>query len=60
MKREYFAGIFITVSAVIILGSMYIFEELQVEKIINRFIIIWLMIAFMAGQYSTRFPKSRE
>jgi len=60
MKREYFAGIFITLSLIIILGSRYIFEEEQVEKIINSFIIVWLMIAFLAGQYSTRFPKAKE
>lgn len=60
MKREYFGGIFITFSAIIILSSIYIFEEELVEKIIYRFIIIWLMIAFLAGQYSTKFPKIKE
>jgi hypothetical protein len=60
MKREYFTGIFITLSLIIILGSRSIFEVEQVEEIINSFIIIWLMIAFMAGQYSTKFPKNKE
>lgn len=38
MKREYFTGIFITISAVLILGSRYIFEVEQVENIINSFL----------------------
>lgn len=60
MQREYFTGIFITISAALILGSRYIFEVEQVENIINSFIIVWLMIAFYFGQYSTKFPKIKD
>lgn len=60
MKREHFTGIFITISAILILGSRHLLEVEQVENIINNFIIVWLMIAFYLGQYSTKFPKIKD
>jgi len=57
MKRHYFAGIFIALSVAAIFISDYFFGQEFVKENTYRFIVIWLLIAFYAGQFSTRFPK---
>jgi hypothetical protein len=58
MKREYFTALFLFISVVLILTADYIFgSEIVVEKI-HRFIVIWILLAFFLGQYSTKFPKA--
>ena len=58
MKREYFAMIFMSITVAVLLSNYYIFSEEIVELYLSRFIIIWLFIAFYAGQYSMKFPKA--
>lgn len=57
MKREYFGMIFLVVTLILILVAEALFGEIAYDYI-AKFIIIWLMIAFYAGQYSMKFPKS--
>jgi hypothetical protein len=57
MKREYIGMIFMVVSVAIIFISGAIFDQEIVSAIISRYIVIWLLIAFYAGQYSMKFPK---
>ena len=58
MKREYFGMIFIISSLALIFLASYIFGQDIVFENISRFIIIWLLVAFYAGQYSMKFPKA--
>ena len=58
MKRDYFGIIFILVSLALIFITSFIFDPEVVFKNISRFIIIWLLIAFYAGQYSIKLPKA--
>ena len=46
---------FITV--IILISASYLFEQAQIDNIVNKFIIIWLLIAYYVGQYSMKFPK---
>lgn len=57
MKREFFAALFFIVSVSIILLASYIVDEALVSDVLHKFIVIWLLIAYYAGQYSMRFPK---
>lgn len=57
MKREYVAFIFLLTSVIILIGAGYIFEQTKIDDIVNKFIIIWLIIAYQIGQYSMKFPK---
>ena len=57
MKKYYFAAIFISLSVVIIFLFDYFFGQDFVKENTYRFIVVWLVIAFYAGQFSTRFPK---
>ncbi len=57
MKRYSFAAIFISLSVGIIFLFDYLFGQDFVKENTYRFIVIWLVIAFYAGQFSTRFPK---
>ncbi|WP_432671608.1 hypothetical protein [Flavobacterium sp. SM2513] len=58
MKREYFGMLFIAISVIIIIGCGYIFGDEAVFENINRFIVIWILVGFYAGQYSMKFPKA--
>ncbi|WP_293893822.1 hypothetical protein [Flavobacterium sp.] len=58
MKREYFNMLFIIGFAVLILFAFQFFDEEKVEHVLSRFIVIWILIGFYAGQYSMRFPKA--
>ena len=58
MKREYFAMLFIIISVVLIIGADYIFGEELVKENLSRFIVIWILAGFYAGQYSMKFPKA--
>ncbi len=53
MKREYFGALFFIAFTLfyLVLGHFLGYE------VIAKYIIIWVMIAYFAGQYSTRFPK---
>ena len=53
MKREYFGGIFILVFTLFYLASGHFLGY----DVISKYIIIWVLVAYFAGQYSTRFPK---
>ena len=57
MKREYVGFIFLLTTVIILIGAGYIFEQAKVDDIVNKFIIIWLLIAYYVGQYSMKFPK---
>jgi len=57
MKREYFGMIFIFTTVAILLLTDYFAGEI-VWEFVNKFIVIWILIAFYAGQYSMRFPKA--
>ena len=58
MKREYFNMLFIIGFAALILSAYLFFGEEKVEHILSRFIVIWILIGYYAGQYSMRFPKA--
>ncbi len=58
MKREYFGMLFILISVSIIIGAGYIFGDEIVEENLSRFIVIWIVAGFYAGQYSMKFPKA--
>ena len=57
MKRYSFAAIFISLSVGIIFLFDYLLGQDFVKENTYRFIVVWLVIAFYAGQFSTRFPK---
>ena len=57
MKREYFGMLFLVLSVVLILLTQYFFGEAKVMDKLSKFIVIWILIAFYAGQYSMKFPK---
>ena len=58
MKREYFGAIFIVISVLLILTADYFFGSEAVADKMYKFIVIWLVIAYSLGQYSTKFPKA--
>ncbi|CAM3964655.1 hypothetical protein FLAN108750_01905 [Flavobacterium antarcticum] len=58
MKREYFGMLFIIISVVLIIGADYIFGDDVVQENLSRFIVIWILAGFYAGQYSMKFPKA--
>lgn len=58
MKREYFGMIFILISVALIFIAGAIFGNEAVFDNLSRFIIIWILIGFYAGQYSMKFPKA--
>ena len=58
MKREYFAMLFLLLFVLLIFLAQYIFDEAIVMDNLGKFIVIWILIAFTAGQYSMRFPKA--
>ncbi|CAM3756314.1 hypothetical protein FLGE108171_13710 [Flavobacterium gelidilacus] len=57
MKREYVGIIFLLITVIILIGGSYIIEQTKIDGIVNKFIIIWLLIAYQIGQYSMKFPK---
>lgn len=57
MKREYIGFIFMLITVIILIGASYIFEQTKIDETVNKFIIIWLIIAYNVGQYSMKFPK---
>ena len=58
MKREYFGMLFIIVSVSLIFLAEFIFGDEAVWDILSKFIVIWILIGFYAGQYSMKFPKA--
>lgn len=58
MKREYFGMLFIIISVFIITAADYIFGDEVVRENLGRFIVIWILAGFYAGQYSMKFPKA--
>ncbi len=58
MKREYFAMLVMLTAAVLIIGAGYLFGDEVVAEKLHHFIIVWLVLAFYLGQYSTKFPKA--
>lgn len=58
MKREYFGILFILVFIASIFIAEYFFGEAKVTNWLSSFIVIWVLLAFYAGQYSMRFPKA--
>ena len=57
MKREYFGMLFIITFVILIFVAEYFIGE-KVYDYLSRYIVVWLMIFFQAGQYSMRFPKA--
>jgi len=58
MKREYFTALFLIIFVVLILTAEYIFGSEVIEQNLYRFIVIWVLLVFFLGQYSTKFPKA--
>ena len=58
MKREYFGMLFIIISVFIVIAADYIFGDEVVRENLSRFIVIWILAGFYAGQYSMKFPKA--
>ncbi len=58
MKREYFGILFMIVTVVLILTADYFFGSEVVAEKMYRFVVIWILVAFLLGQYSTKFPKA--
>lgn len=58
MKREYFGMLFIIAFVVLIFIATTIFGDEMVFDNLSRFIVIWVLIGFYAGQYSMKFPKA--
>ena len=58
MKREYFGMLFIIafVTITFLIGDF--FGDEKVENWLSRYIVIWVLLGFYAGQYSMRFPKA--
>ncbi len=57
MKRPYFGILFIiSITAIYFTADYFFGSEIVAEKI-QSFIVIWLLIAYYAGQYSMKFPK---
>ena len=57
MKREYFGMLFILTFVALIFITEYFIGE-KVYDYLSKFIVVWIMVAFQAGQYSMRFPKA--
>ncbi len=57
MKREYFGMLFIVICVVLIIGAGYIFGDEIVFEYLSRYIVVWILVGFYAGQYSMKFPK---
>lgn len=53
MTQRYFALIFIILTTLFFLAATYFFGA---ERI-GRFIVIWVLCGFYAGQYSAKFRK---
>jgi positive regulator of sigma E activity len=53
MKREYFGMLFL----ILFIATYLLFQEFFGNETISRFIVIWVLIGYLAGQYSTKFPK---
>ena len=58
MKREYFGMLFIVVFVALIFLAIFIFGNDKVMENLSRFIVVWILIGFYAGQYSMRFLKA--
>lgn len=58
MKREYFGMLFIIAFVVLIFIAATILGDEVVFDNLSRYIVIWVLIGFYAGQYSMKFPKA--
>ena len=57
MKREYFGMLCIITFVILIFVTEYFIGE-KVYDYLSKFIVVWLMFFYQAGQYSMRFPKA--
>ncbi len=57
MKREYFGMLFLIAFVASIFIADSFSEEGKVAGWLSNYIVVWVMIAFYAGQYSMRYPK---
>ena len=57
MKREYFGMLFILVLFCSTLEVDYFFGEEKFANYLSKYIVVWVLTGFYAGQYSLRFPK---
>lgn len=58
MKREYFGMLFIIAFVALIFIAATIIGDEVVFDNLSRYIVIWVLIGFYAGQYSMKFPKA--
>lgn len=58
MKREYFTMLFMLTFVALIFIAGAVFGDEVVFDNLNRFIVIWILVGFYAGQYSMKFPKA--
>ena len=57
MKREYFGMLFIITCAVLLIAADSFFGDEKVTDCLSTYIVLVVMTAYYAGQYSMRFPK---
>jgi hypothetical protein len=57
MTQRYFAILFIILAGGLLLGLNYFIGEQLVSYWSARLLIIWILIGFYLGQYSSTFPK---
>jgi len=58
LKREYFGGLFLIISVVLVLTVGYFFGDEVVADKLHKTVVVWLLLAYLLGQYSTKFPKA--
>lgn len=56
MKREYFGMLFMITFVILIFVTEYFIGE-KVYDYLSKYIVVWVLTGFYAGQYSMRFPK---
>ena len=57
MTQRYFAIIFIITTGVLLLSLNYFLGEEKVTYWSARLLIIWVLLGFYLGQYSSKYPK---
>ena len=58
MKREFFIMIFIIMTIALLFMAEHFATLTVLKENLYRFIVIWILIAVYAGQYSMRFTKA--
>lgn len=59
MKREYFGMIFLVLTLLIIIGAKKFMGNETVDNLLSNYTIIFILIGYFLGQYSTKYPKMK-